>query len=65
VAASLRPEGLTLGLVLVGVGAVALLANFGRVNFLETVRAWWPLSLLVWGALEVAASLLHRSEGRS
>jgi len=60
VAASLRPEGLTLGLVLVAVGALALLSNFGRVDFLETVRAWWPLSLLVWGVLELAAAVLQR-----
>jgi hypothetical protein len=61
----LRPEGLTLGLCLVGLGAVALLANLGRLDFLETMRTWWPLSLLVWGLLEVAASLLYRSERRS
>jgi hypothetical protein len=64
-AARLRPEGLTLGLSLVGVGAVALLANLGRLDFLETMHTWWPLSLLVWGVFEVVASLLHRPERRS
>mgnify|MGYP003514750169 CR=1 FL=1 len=64
-AASLRPEGLTLGLMLVAVGALALLSNFGKVDFLETVRAWWPLSLLVWGVLEVVQSLTRRTERRS
>jgi hypothetical protein len=65
VARKLRPEGLTLGLLLVALGSVALLDNFGRVDFLETVRTWWPLSLLVWGLLEVMASLKSRAERRS
>jgi hypothetical protein len=60
----LRPEALTLGLTLVGVGTLALLANLGRLDFLDTVRAWWPLSLVVWGVFEIAASLA-RHEGRS
>jgi hypothetical protein len=60
----LRPEALTLGLMLVGVGTVALLANLGRLDFLDTLHAWWPLSLLVWGVLEIAASLA-RQERRS
>ncbi len=64
-AARLRPEGLTLGLMLVGLGTLALLSNFGKLDFLETVRAWWPLSLLLWGLLEVAHSLMSRSERRS
>jgi hypothetical protein len=56
----LRPEALTLGLMLVGVGTVALLANLGRLDFLDTLHAWWPLSLLVWGVLEIAASLARQ-----
>jgi hypothetical protein len=60
----LRPEALTLGLTLVGVGTLALLANLGRLDFLDTVRAWWPLSLVVWGVLEIVASLA-RQERRS
>ena len=32
-----RPETLALGITLVVLGAVALLANFGRLEFLETV----------------------------
>jgi hypothetical protein len=60
----LRPEALTLGLTLVGVGTLALLANLGRLDFLDTVRAWWPLSLVVWGVLEIAAGM-SRHERRS
>jgi hypothetical protein len=65
VAAKLRPESLTLGLFLVALGTIALLHNFGRVDFLETVRTFWPLTLLVWGVLELAASLKGRAERRS
>jgi hypothetical protein len=51
--------------MLVTLGILALLDNLGRADFLETARRWWPLSLLVWGALEVAASLKRRAERRS
>ncbi len=54
-----------MGLTLVTLGVVALLANFGRLEFLETVHTYWPLSLVIWGGLEVAASLRSRLSGRS
>ena len=60
-----RPETLALGITLVVLGVVALLANFGRLEFLETVRSYWPLSLVIWGGLEVAASVSARLSGRS
>ena len=60
-----RPETLALGLILVALGVVTLLANFGRLEFLETVHTYWPLSLVIWGGLEVAASLRSRLSGRS
>ena len=60
-----RPETLALGITLVVLGVVALLANFGRLEFLETVHTYWPLSLVIWGGLEVATSLHSRLSGRS
>ena len=60
-----RPETLALGITLVVLGVVALLANFGRLEFRETVHTYWPLSLVVWGGLEVASSLGSRLSGRS
>ena len=60
-----RPETLALGLILVALGVVTLLANFGRLEFLETVHTYWPLSLVIWGGLEVAASLRSRLSGGS
>jgi Domain of unknown function (DUF5668) len=58
------PETLALGVTLVALGVVALLANLGRLEFLETVRTYWPLALVIWGGLEVVASLGSRLSGR-
>ena len=60
-----RPETLALGITLVVLGVVALLANFGRLEFLETVHTYWPLALVIWGGLEIASSLRSRLSGRS
>lgn len=59
-AAAFKPEGLTLGLSLIALGALGTLANFGRIDFLATLRTWWPLSLVLWGALELCGSILAR-----
>ena len=60
-----RPETLALGITLVVLGVVALLANLGRIEFLETVHTYWPLALVIWGGLEIATSLSARLTGRS
>jgi hypothetical protein len=49
----LRTETLVLGFVLIASGAVGLLANLGRLEALAALRTWWPLALVVWGALEL------------
>ena len=58
------PEPLVLGLALIAVGVVWILANAGRVDLLGTLRAWWPLTLVVWGALELVAFVLDRGSRR-
>jgi hypothetical protein len=60
-----RPEPLVLGLSLIGVGVVWLLANAGQLDLLGTLRAWWPLSLVVWGVLELIAFVVARDARRS
>jgi len=60
-----NPEALVLGLSLIGVGVVWLLGNAGYVDRLATLRAWWPLTLVVWGVLELVAYALARDERRS
>jgi hypothetical protein len=62
--AALRIEGVVLGLALLGLGTVCLLANMGRVDLLQTLRTWWPLTLIVWGSLELYQALATRARGR-
>jgi hypothetical protein len=65
-ARAFRPEGVVSGLALVAVGVVWTLGNLGEVDALLILRTWWPLTLIVWGALELAATLTRRtSAGRS
>jgi cell wall-active antibiotic response 4TMS protein YvqF len=57
-----RPEVLVLGLSLIAVGVAWLLGNAGRIDLLGTLRTWWPLTLVLWGALElVAVAFEHRA----
>ena len=60
-----KPEALVLGLTLIAVGVVWMLANAGRVDLLATLRAWWPLTLVVWGVLELVAVFVNADARRS
>ena len=57
-------EKLVLGLGLVGLGVVWTLGNMGRLDAIETLHRWWPLLLVVWGALEVVLSVSRRPAAR-
>ncbi len=59
------PEGVTLGLCLVALGVLWTLGNLGRVEVLPVLRTWWPLSLALWGVLELADLAIRRSARRS
>jgi len=59
--AGLRIEGVVLGLALLGLGTVCLLANMGKVDLLHTLRTWWPLTLMVWGGLELLQAFAART----
>jgi hypothetical protein len=59
-----RPESVALGLILVALGVLWTLANLGLLDLLSTLRTWWPVSLVAWGALELLAAFARRSEGR-
>ncbi len=54
------PEGLTLGTCLVALGLLWTLANMGRLELLPVLRTYWPLTLVLWGVLELADLLIRR-----
>ncbi len=58
---SFSPEGLTLGLCLVALGLLWTLANMGRLDLLPALRTYWPVSLILWGLLEIADLVIRRS----
>jgi hypothetical protein len=58
-------EGVTLGVCLVTLGVLWTLSNLGRVELLPLLRTWWPLSLALWGVLELVELFLRRSSRRS
>ena len=53
-----------LGLGLIALGVVWTLGNLGRLDALDTLHRWWPLLLVVWGALELGVSLARRAQAR-
>lgn len=64
-ARAFSPEGLTVGICLVGIGVLWLLSNLGRLELLTTLRTWWPLSLVLWGGLDLLDFYSGRVSGRS
>jgi hypothetical protein len=55
----------TLGVCLVALGVLWTLGNLGRIEMLPVLRTWWPLSLALWGVLELVDLAIRRSSGRS
>jgi hypothetical protein len=52
-----KVESFVLGVCLLALGVMWTLANLGRLDLLPTLRTWWPLSLVIWGAAELLQSL--------
>ena len=52
-----RVEAFVLGVCLLALGVLWTLANLGQLELIPTLRTWWPLSLVLWGAAELAQSL--------
>lgn len=63
-AASFSIERIVIGFALLGLGVLWLLANAGRVDLLSALRTWWPLLLVLWGALELVAALSRKPARR-
>lgn len=59
-AASFSIERIVIGFALLGLGVLWLLANAGRIDLLSALRTWWPLLLVLWGGLELAAAFSRR-----
>jgi hypothetical protein len=60
------PEGVAFGVSLVVLGVLGTLANLGKLELLPLLRTWWPLTLVLWGVLELADLWIRRSSsGRS
>ena len=55
-----RSSGLFSGLVLISVGVLILLHNYGRLELGEFFRHWWPLLIIFWGLVK----LYERTVGR-
>jgi hypothetical protein len=53
-------ERVVIGFALLGLGVLWLLANAGRLDLLSALRTWWPLLLVLWGSLELAAAFSRR-----
>jgi hypothetical protein len=51
---------LTFGVLLVALGVAWTASNLGKLDLLSTLRTWWPASLVLWGALELAAFAMAR-----
>jgi hypothetical protein len=56
-------EGIVVGFSLIGLGLLWMLSNMGRLELLSAVRTWWPLVLVLWGALELLNTRAHKRGG--
>src|SRR5258707_13603817 len=59
-ATSARSSGLFSGLVLISVGLLVLLHNYGHLDLHGFFGHWWPLLIIFWGAVK----LFERTAGR-
>jgi DUF4097 and DUF4098 domain-containing protein YvlB len=55
-----RSSGLFSGIVLISVGVLLLLHNFGRLELHSFFTRWWPLLIIFWGVVK----LYERTVGR-
>jgi DUF4097 and DUF4098 domain-containing protein YvlB len=58
-----RSNGLFSGLVLLSVGILLLLHNYGHLRLQEFFAHWWPLLIIFWGAVKLYERTLGRRFG--
>jgi len=54
------PDVFALGFCLLAAGVVWTLASLGRLDAIDFLHTWWPVSLVVWGLAELMAAVLGR-----
>jgi DUF4097 and DUF4098 domain-containing protein YvlB len=59
-----RSSGLFSGLVLLSVGILLLLHNYGHLGLQEFFGHWWPLIIIFWGAVKLYERTVGRRFGR-
>ena len=60
-----RSSGLFSGLVLISVGALLLLHNYGHLELGRFFTHWWPLLIIFWGAVKLYERTVGRYFGRA
>jgi len=60
-----RSSGFFTGLVLLSVGILLLLHNYGHLDLQLFFRRWWPLIIIFWGAVKLYERTAGRRFGRS
>lgn len=60
-----RGSGLFTGLVLISVGALLLLHNYGHLDLGNFFTRWWPLLIIFWGAVKLYERTVGRRFGGS
>src|SRR5580704_7315623 len=58
-----RSSGLFSGIVLLSVGVLLLLHNFGRLELHTFFTRWWPLLIIFWGIVKLYERTLGRRFG--
>jgi DUF4097 and DUF4098 domain-containing protein YvlB len=59
-----RSSGLFSGLVLMTVGALLLLRNYGHLDLNSFLSRWWPLLIIFWGVIKLYERTLGRRFGQ-
>jgi hypothetical protein len=60
-----RGSGLFSGLVLISVGVLLLLHNYGHLDLREFFFRWWPLIIIFWGGVKLYERTVGRRFGSS
>jgi DUF4097 and DUF4098 domain-containing protein YvlB len=60
-----RSSGLFTGLVLLSVGILLLLHNYGQLDLGEFFTRWWPLLIIFWGAVKLYERTIGQRFGGS